>query len=209
MTKTLMTTSEASDTIGVPHSTLKGWLQNIPVPLAVGSDGEQAIAPDGLALLQRIKTLWLEQGQPFETIRQTLRQELNEAADAPAPVIVAQGELARTDDPIAPAAIGYFTELAREFARAAHHIGRLEAENGFLRTQLSEARQLLTDGSPELRDQLTHTRAQHREARQLLVDQSRDHEALCRQLVQARRERDDLRAAFNRPWWQRLLLPAR
>lgn len=204
---TVMTTSEASDTIGVPHSTLKGWLHNIPVPLAVGVDGQKGIDSVGLELLQRIKMMWLDQGQPFETIRQTLAEELQDAPLPPAPA--AQGELVADREPVTPSVIGYFTELTREFARLAHRIGRLEAENGFLRTQLGEARQLLTDGDADLRIQLNRSREQHREARQLLVDRTRDHDELYRELVSARRERDYLRSAFNRPWWQRLLLPAR
>lgn len=152
-----LTTSEAAEHLGVPVGTLKGWLGKIPLPTSVDSAGRRRIGPEALELLERIRTLRLEEGRGMDTIRRRLgpaaaessrglEQDVssstgNEAETSFGRVGVSAEELTRTISEAVFSAVNEQGGLAEKYARATYTIGQLEERVAGLAAQLSEAKE--------------------------------------------------------------------
>lgn len=140
-----LTTSEAAERLGVPKTTLSTWLGQLPIPYETDSRGRRRLDDEALALLETVKTL---RGDDcgYQTIRRRIgpltepdqvEAECNPAATETQPE---QAPALDTDAFMAQvvAAVSAQTELAERYARVAHQVGRLEADNDHLRAQLAE-----------------------------------------------------------------------
>lgn len=190
-----LTTAATAEAIGVPITTLKGWLSQVDVPTERDSAGRRRFSPEALEVLEVVKEL-RGSGRTFETIRrrvpsivqplddgrETDQTDTGPTSDEPQ----ADGQRLidgrETDDRRMPdmhelaalvaasvvGAVKAENDLAEKYARAAHRIGELEATT-----------------------------------RGLELDRDR----LAGELAEAKAERDQARAllaapAPARPWWK-------
>jgi DNA-binding transcriptional MerR regulator len=138
MTKT-MSAPDLAAKLGVSITTIKTWSERVGIGRK-NSSGVWVYSENDLQILETVQALRGED-KGFETITRRLQKEAPEAESSPpggnfpppAPslenfrsMIV---ETLRTDN-----------DLAEKYARAAHQIGRLEAENEGLQRQLEESR---------------------------------------------------------------------
>lgn len=151
-----LTTKEAAERLGIPVTTLKTWLSQLPIPQDMDSRGRRRLTDDAIAVLETVKHL-RDEDRGYQTIRRLIRPETDggssetgqgptsdeyETDVGPSPVSTAAIVEAVT------AAIATQTDLAEKYARAAHQIGNLEAKVqakderiAQLADELAEARQ--------------------------------------------------------------------
>lgn len=192
---TKLSTTEVAERLSTPVSTVKLWADRLRIGER-NSQGQRRFSDGDLTLLEVVRSL-RDSDCGFETI--TRRLSSTPVNDQQPPVNGHQREL----PPEAPAldadalaeritaavisASRADNELAERYARAAHRIGELEAENRMIREQADESRRLLTDGQGET-DAL--------KAKLAVETQDR---------IRAEAERDTLKAQAARPWWRKLL----
>ncbi len=188
-----LTTAATAEAIGVPITTLKGWLSQVDVPTERDSAGRRRFSPEALEVLEVVKEL-RGSGRTFETIRRrvpSIVQPLDDGRETDQTDTGPTGDEPQadgqrlidgreTDDRRAgdgrdlAALVASFVveavkaenELGEKYARAAHRIGELEAT---------------TRGLEAERDRLAG------------------------ELAEAKAERDQARAllaAPARPWWK-------
>lgn len=151
-----LTTKEVAEELGIPLGTLKSWLNKIPVSVQTDSSGNRRFGEGEIEIIRQIQALRLEEGRGMETIRRRLQLDSqdeaqtqlgsspdetrsNPADDQPHASIVDTSLIVEA----VTAAIAQQTDLSEKYARAAHQIGGLEAENRFLKDQLNETREQL------------------------------------------------------------------
>jgi DNA-binding transcriptional MerR regulator len=126
-----ITTSEAAERLGVEPDTLVAWLNELPIPQ--GADGFDDAAMEVLEAVRAMKA--------FDHGDQTIRRMLIEE---PAPAPVPAGDLdldlvalirAVTEalEPLQRRIMELGEEKARAHAAMSREVGRLEAENGYLK----------------------------------------------------------------------------
>lgn len=140
-----LTTSEAAERLGIPKTTLSTWLGQLPIPHDTDSRGRRRLDDEALALLETVKTL---RGDDcgYQTIRRRIgpltepdqveaesNPTTNETQPEQAPTLDTDAFMAQV-----VAAVSAQTDLAERYARVAHQVGRLEADNDHLRAQLAE-----------------------------------------------------------------------
>lgn len=130
-----LTTTEAAEQLGVSVTTIKSWLNQLPVDREVDSRGRRRIDQDTLNVLEAVKAL---RGDDcgYQTIRRRLFQETDGQQSPDEELPSADGQL--PDAPLTLdtesivtqviAAIREDNALAEKYARAAHQIGGLEVE---------------------------------------------------------------------------------
>lgn len=149
-----MTTTEAAKALGIPRSTLKNWLRELPVGAQRDAQGDWRIGPEVLEALNRVQQLRTEEGRSLTSIRVMLAPEPAEGepvtsqAEHEPDTGRASAEPGANTGPTAAeerlvAAVTVAVErqagIALELAKLAHTNGRLEAEVGHLRAQLAAA----------------------------------------------------------------------
>lgn len=158
-----LTTAAAAEAIGVPITTLKGWLSQVPVPTERDTAGRRRFPPEALEVLEVVKEL-RDAGRTFETIRRRVpsvdhpapdERETKESETGPmnaerqandrraADVRELAGLVAAAVADVVKAE----NELAEKYARATYEIGELrattrglEAERDRLAGELAEVK---------------------------------------------------------------------
>lgn len=192
-----LTAPEAAKRLGVGATTLKTWAEKVGVGEKNGA-GVWLFSDRDMNVLEVVQAL-RDEGRTFVTITRRLREDSPDAdlspPDTDQPPSDTDSEAPDDEnvypiEVVTPTEIERVTELAREFARAAHQIGRLEAEkenlmaeNARLAGELADARKLLTGSSNELDD-----------TRRRLADEAQARAALLEQQKQKQ----------NQSWWHRL-----
>jgi excisionase family DNA binding protein len=153
-----MTTTEAAKALGIPRSTLKNWLRELPVGAQRDAQGDWRISPEALDALNRVQQLRTEEGRSLTSIRVLIAPDPAEAepvtsqaeptttsGQAAAEPVTNTGpaiDVAAIEDRVVQAvtvAVERQAGVAMELAKLAHTNGRLEAEVDHLRAQLAEA----------------------------------------------------------------------
>lgn len=140
-----LTTSEAAKRLGIPQSTIKTWLNNLPIPSALDSRGRRRFDDGSLEILAAIKEL-RGKDKGYETIRRHIRPEPDRGSAGTNPSSP-MGELETSwgspDDirAIVVEAMKSENGLAEKYARATYSIGQLEERVATLNSQLEEARE--------------------------------------------------------------------
>lgn len=67
----LLSATQAAERMGVPKTTVVGWLRSLPIPATTDSRGRYRLGPDALETLERIQNLRGD-GAGFDTIRTAL-----------------------------------------------------------------------------------------------------------------------------------------
>lgn len=140
-----LTAAKAAEALGVHVNTIKNWLGQLPIPVEKDSAGRWRFDDRAFEVLQAIKEL-RDEDRTFDTIRRRIDSgELSEPQDttseATAPHNPSMAEtLAAAITPQLVEALSAQTALAEKYAHAAHQIGKLEAENEYLRNQVAELR---------------------------------------------------------------------
>lgn len=181
-----MTAPEVAKRLGVGATTLKTWAEKVGVGEKNGA-GVWLFSERDMQTLEIVQAL-RDEGRTFITITRRLRP--NEPSTDTSPPDADQSppdgdreapgaEESYPAELVTPTEIERVTELARDFARAAHQIGRLEAEkehlqaeNARLVNELGEARKLLAGGSSEV-DDLRRRVAEEAQARAALLEEQR------------------------------------
>lgn len=149
-----MTTTEAARALGIPRSTLKNWLRELPVGAQRDAQGDWRISPEALEALNRVQQLRTEEGRSLTSIRVLMAPEPAEdepvtsqaeptpdTGRASAEPGASTGPTAAEERLIAAVTVAVERQagIALELAKLAHTNGRLEAEVGHLRAQLAAA----------------------------------------------------------------------
>ncbi len=145
-----LTTTEAANAIGVPRSTLKNWLRDLPLGAQRDAQGDWRITRDVLEALQRVQQLRTEDGRSLASIRVLLAPEpADDNSPEPPPSqgpakaepVSDTGPTAAEERMIAAVTVAVERQatIAMELAKLAHTNGRLEAEVTHLRAQLDQA----------------------------------------------------------------------
>jgi DNA-binding transcriptional MerR regulator len=134
-----MTTTEAAEALGVAKTTLKTWLDRLPIPMGQDSRGRRIIGEDGIAVLQTIRSL-REEDNGYATIRRKIEEEPTSGRPDESTVTIFAADLEpasgrpqvnRADTAAiveaVTAAIASQTDMAERYARATYRIGELEA----------------------------------------------------------------------------------
>jgi DNA-binding transcriptional MerR regulator len=79
-----LSANQAAAKLGVPKTTILGWLKALPIDVQTDSRGQYKLTPDALAILARVQSLRGE-GSGYETIRQALTTTDDQATTNPAP----------------------------------------------------------------------------------------------------------------------------
>ena len=141
----VMTAAKVAEALGVHVNTIKNWLGQLPIPVEKDSAGRWRFDERAFEVLQTIKGL-RDEDRTFDTIRRRIDSgELSgpqdTASEATAPPNPSMAEtLAAAITPQLVEALSAQTALAEKYAHAAHQIGKLEAENEYLRGQVAELR---------------------------------------------------------------------
>lgn len=152
-----LSTAEAAQALGVHVNTVKHWIGQVQIPAEKDNAGRWRFSPEALEVLQAIKEL-RGQDRSFETIRRRIdkrplgdrqageQPELSDrlAGDKQPPSLDPHALAETLTTAITPQivdALASQTSLAEKYAKAAHQIGRLEAEVEYLKTRLGEARE--------------------------------------------------------------------
>lgn len=77
-----LTTAAAAEKLGVPITTLKGWLSQVPVPADRDAQGRRRFPSQALEVLAAVRDL-REDGRTFETIRRRIPTVERPTTDGP------------------------------------------------------------------------------------------------------------------------------
>lgn len=140
-----LTTSEAAKRLGIPQSTIKTWLSNLPIPSATDSRGRRRFDEGSLEVLATVKKL-RGKDKGYETIRRHIRPEPDRSStetSTSSPADEPETSWGSPDDirAIVIDALKSENELAEKYARATYSIGQLEERVTTLSAQLEEARE--------------------------------------------------------------------
>lgn len=126
-----LTTGEAAEELGVPLSTIKVWLDRLPIPTRTDRRNHRRLDKKAMALLQVVKAD-RARGLGYDTIRRKLGPEVGQAvtepvheASEPQPSPVDTLALAQMIEEVITRQGG----MAERMAAYAHRAGQLEAEN--------------------------------------------------------------------------------
>ena len=143
-----LTTTEAAKQLGVPPTTLKTWLTNLPIPASTDSRGRRRLDQEALEVLEMVKSL-RDEDCGYQTIRRRIEPttdanpsvtDSEPAADGPesasSPSLDTSALVAQVIE-----AIRSENDLAEKYARVAHRVGELEATLRERERELVEARE--------------------------------------------------------------------
>lgn len=155
-----LTTGEAAKRLQVAKSTLKDWLDELPIPTETDSRGRRRLDLEALAVLETVKDL-RNQNHGLATIRRRIVSVEIEQPDSDGQQpgdgwnepdksrTTADQEPNRIDAEALVsqviAAIRVETEQSEKYARAAHRIGELEERCRSLEEQLTQRDRQLTE----------------------------------------------------------------
>ena len=185
-----LTAPKAASALHISAATLKDWSARLGIGERSASTGAWVYSVDDLKVLQSFQAL-REDGHGLETITRKLRplvdpevlDEQSEVADTSSSERSAIAEAATAELTLMRQEMVRVTDLARDYANAAHQIGDLEATVRFLQAQVTA------------RDE------QIQETKKALGDEKQELQATRRRLDETR---DRLVGMAERPWWKRL-----
>lgn len=130
-----LTTTEAAEQLGVSVTTIKAWLNQLPLERDVDSRGRRRIDQETLSVLETVKSLRAEDCG-YQTIRRRMFQTTDDQLSPDSKISSPDSQPSdaqltlNTETVVAQviAAIREDNALAEKYARAAHQIGGLEAE---------------------------------------------------------------------------------
>lgn len=148
-----LTTTEAAKALGIPRSTLKNWLRELPLGAQRDTQGDWRIPPGVLEALGRVHQLRTEDGRSLASIRvilapgpagdepttDTAEPAPNTGRESAEPVADTGPTTAAEERLVAAVTLAVERQagIAMELAKLAHTNGKLEAEVGHLRAQLA------------------------------------------------------------------------
>lgn len=160
-----LTTGEAAKRLQIAKSTLKDWLEVLPISTVTDSRGRRRLDLEALAVLETVKDL-RGKNCGYQTIRRRIvsleiepperagQQPVNGWGEPDKGRMAADSEPKQIEvDALISqviAAIRTETEQSEKYARAAHQIGKLESENEYLRAQLAERDAQLIDAKKKM-----------------------------------------------------------
>lgn len=145
-----LTANEAAERLNVSVTTVKNWLNQMPGDKEIDSRGRRRIDEKTLSVLETMKAL-RDEDCGYETIRRRIFQVTDDQLSANSDLGLGDSQPTVSQQPVDTASIVAQVveamrgenELAEKYARVAHQVGKLEAENENLRAQLAEAKALL------------------------------------------------------------------
>lgn len=166
--------------LGIGVTTLKTWSEKVGIGTKTSS-GVWVYTEKDVELLEVVRS-FRGDDRGFDTITRRIRAESTDSARRPTDDDGRQPAMSPEQiKTVVIEAIASQTDLSEKYARAAHQIGKLEADNEHLRTQLSDARQRLTTADAD----------------------AAENERLRAQL--AERDAELAKLKEKRPWWRRSL----
>jgi methyl-accepting chemotaxis protein len=192
MTTETLSAREAAERLEVSYSTLKGWLDRLPLGLGRNDRGEYRIDTAALQVLATVRD-WRSDGNGMTTITRRLvpiggdrPEQAGPAADEPSPVH--GSAMDESQGATIPAAqllpmVQEVSRLALALSEASYRQGQLEQQVCQLTAQADETAATLTD------------------ARQTL-QQAQERAAMAE--GEAKALRQQMEAMQARPWWRRV-----
>lgn len=111
-----LSANAAAAKLGIPKTTILGWLKALPIEVETDSRGQYKLTPEALAALARVQSL-RGNGSGYETIRQALTTDVHQAEATPT----------STDATTASTLIGLLRDERERSARLADQVADLSA----------------------------------------------------------------------------------
>jgi DNA-binding transcriptional MerR regulator len=147
--KERLTTQDVCDQTGIPKTKIKYWVQALNLPVPKDSKGAWRWSPDLVEQILQVQQLRELDGRTLESVRrvigepvdspEAIHEEYSESTEAVPGEFVDSAEVAEAVAaalmPQMKEALAAQNEMAERYARVAHQVGRLEAENDHLRQE--------------------------------------------------------------------------
>lgn len=196
---------EAAENLGVSLSGIKAWCDRLGLANERDNRGRRVLSPNELEVLTLAKAM-REDGRTFDTITKRVgrspdnrqaadTQDPESADDRQATVRQSSGGDYKALISEVLEAVSYQidqkTDLAEKYARAAHQIGKLEADNEYLRSEVSKLQSQMAEA--QLRLSAADSEAtENTRLKEQLEQQSQKLAAIEKENVQLK----------ARPWWR-------
>lgn len=150
-----LATKDVAERIGVSESTVKLWTDRLGLEVERDSRHNRRYPPEVADLLNTVKGL-RDEGKGYQTIQRLIKRapsEQSSGADEASPPderplserqTIDLDALTEQLSAAVVATIKADNEQAEKYARAAHRIGQLEAENAALRSEVAHLRSILS-----------------------------------------------------------------